>query len=48
MRYFHRTALSPDAVLQQADRFFGNRFTGYAKFLKEFPLDLLGGLFVFF
>lgn len=25
MRYFHRTALSPDATLQEADRFFGNR-----------------------
>ncbi len=27
MRYFHRTALSPDAVLQQADRFFGDRLS---------------------
>ena len=27
MRYFHRTALSPDAVLQQADRFFGSRLS---------------------
>jgi hypothetical protein len=25
MRYFHRTPLSPDAVLKEADRFFGNR-----------------------
>jgi hypothetical protein len=25
MRYFHRTSLSPDAVLQQADAFFGQR-----------------------
>ena len=27
MRYFHRTALSPDAVLQEADRFFGGRLS---------------------
>jgi hypothetical protein len=27
MRYFHRTALSPDAALQAADRFFGNRLS---------------------
>jgi hypothetical protein len=27
MRYFHRTALSPDAALQEADRFFGNHLT---------------------
>ena len=27
MRYFHRTALSPDAVLQEADRFLGNRLS---------------------
>ena len=27
MRYFHRTALSPDAVLQVADRFFGGRLS---------------------
>ncbi len=25
MRYFHRTALAPDAALQVADRFFGGR-----------------------
>lgn len=25
MRYFHRTSLSPDAVLAQADQFFGGR-----------------------
>ena len=25
MRYFHRTSLPPDAVLQQADAFFGQR-----------------------
>jgi hypothetical protein len=25
MRYFHRTALEPEAVLQEADRFFGGR-----------------------
>jgi hypothetical protein len=27
MRYFHRTALSPDAVLQEADRFLGNHLS---------------------
>jgi hypothetical protein len=27
MRYFHRTALSPDAVLEQAERFFAARLT---------------------
>lgn len=27
MRYFHRTALSPDAVLQEADRVFGRRLS---------------------
>ncbi len=27
MRYFHRTALSPDAALQAADRFFGSRLS---------------------
>ncbi|MBI3081690.1 MAG: hypothetical protein HYY94_02015 [Gemmatimonadetes bacterium] len=27
MRYFHRTALAPDAVLQEADRFFGSRLS---------------------
>ena len=26
MRYFHRTSLSPDAVLEEADRFFGAHF----------------------
>lgn len=25
MRYFHRTAVSPDDVLAEADRFFGSR-----------------------
>ena len=25
MRYFHRTALSPDDVLSEADRYFGER-----------------------
>lgn len=27
MRYFHRTALTPDAVLQEANRFFGGRMS---------------------
>ena len=27
MRYFHRTALTPEAVLQEADRFLGNRLS---------------------
>lgn len=27
MRYFHRTALSPDPVLQQADRFFSDHLS---------------------
>jgi hypothetical protein len=26
MQYFHRTSLSPDAVLEEADRFFGTHF----------------------
>ena len=25
MRYFHRTQISPDAVLEEADRYFPNR-----------------------
>ncbi len=25
MRYFHRTALAPDSVLEEADQFFGGR-----------------------
>jgi hypothetical protein len=31
MRYFHRTPLSPDAVLQQADAFFGQRMEATGK-----------------
>jgi autonomous glycyl radical cofactor GrcA len=31
MRYFHRTPLSPDAVLQQADAFFGQRMAPTAQ-----------------
>jgi len=27
MRYFHRTAIAPDAVLKQADGFFGGRLS---------------------
>lgn len=27
MRYFHRTSLAPDAVLAEADRFFGGRLS---------------------
>jgi len=27
MRYFHRTSLGPDAVLAEADRFFGGRLS---------------------
>jgi len=27
MRYFHRTPLQPDAVLEEADRFFGGVLT---------------------
>lgn len=26
MRYFHRTSLSPDEALAEADRYFGGRF----------------------
>lgn len=27
MRYFHRTSLAPDAVLSEADRYFGGRLS---------------------
>jgi hypothetical protein len=27
MRYFHRTSLSPDAVMAEADRFFASHFS---------------------
>lgn len=27
MKYFHRTAVSPDTVLEEADRFFGGSLT---------------------
>lgn len=30
MQYFHRSSITPDAVLEEADRYFGGRLTAAA------------------
>jgi hypothetical protein len=42
MRYFHRTSLSPDAVLAEADRFFSARMSlsGSERRRRDFRSDL--------